>query len=123
MLEAKHPLTRSFSFAFDGIKVAIKKGRNFRIQLLLGAIASILGLILNLSTFEWIGLILIITFVLILELVNTSLEAIVDLVSPEIRGEAKIAKDVAAAAVLISSITSLVIGLVIFLPKIIILLR
>ncbi len=120
MLEAKHPLTKSFKFAFDGIKVAVERGRNFRIQVGFAILAIILGFWLNISSDEWIDIFLIVNLVLILELINTSLESIVDMVSPEIHEKAKIAKDVAAAAVLISSFTSLAIGTVVFLPKIII---
>ncbi|HTK03737.1 MAG TPA: diacylglycerol kinase family protein [Alphaproteobacteria bacterium] len=108
---------KSFKFAFEGLKTEFKKGRNFRIQIACGFLVIILGLILKLETFEWLSLILIITLVLILELVNTSLEAIVDLVSPEIHPKAKIAKDVAAGAVLVAAVASVVIGAVIFLPK------
>lgn len=122
MLEAKHSLIKSFKFAFDGIKVAIERGRNFKIQLGFALLALVLGFWLNIAQDEWIDIFLIINLVLILELINTSLESIVDMVSPEIREKAKIAKDVAAAAVLIASFTSLAIAAVIFLPKILILL-
>lgn len=122
MLEAKHPLAKSFKFAFDGIKVAVERGRNFKIQLGFAVLAITLGFWLNIAQDEWIDIFLIVNLVLILELINTSLESIVDMVSPEIHEKAKIAKDVAAAAVLISSFTSLAIGAVIFIPKILILL-
>lgn len=118
MIESKHPLYKSFVYAVEGLLTAITKGRNFRIQLFAGLLAATLGLILGLSPFEWLALIIIVSFILILELINTSLEAIVDLVSPEIQGKAKIAKDVAAAAVLISSLASILAGFILFLPKI-----
>ncbi len=118
VIESKHSLGKSFSFAFQGVKTAVTKGRNFRIQLGLFVLAALLGLILKLELAEWLALILVSTFVLIMELVNTSLEAITDLVSPEIAGSAKIAKDVAAAAVLISSFSAILVGALIFLPKI-----
>ena len=118
MLTSKHGLAKSFVFAFEGLKTAITKGRNFRIQIFVGTIAVLLGLVLKLSSFEWLALIIIISFVLILELINTSIEAITDMVSPEISEKAKIAKDVAATSVLISSIAGLLAGLVLFLPKI-----
>jgi diacylglycerol kinase (ATP) len=116
-MESKHSLIKSFGFAFEGLKAAILKGRNFRIQLTIGTLAVILGVILKLSLAEWLDLVIIITLVLILELINTSLEALVDLVSPEIREKAKLAKDVAASTVLIASIGSIVIGVLLFLPK------
>lgn len=118
-MEAKHSLFKSFKFAFEGLEVAIKKGRNFRIQLILGMMAVLLGLILGLRLSEWLSLILIIAFVLILELINTAIESIVDIVSPQIQEKAKIAKDVSAAAVLIASIGAVVIGGLLFIPKLI----
>ncbi len=114
-----HSLFKSFQFAFEGVSTEFKKGRNFRIQILFGALAIILGFILKLTTTEWTVLIITIALVLILELINTSLESIVNVVSPEVRLEAKIAKDVAAASVLIASIASVIIGGLLFLPKII----
>jgi diacylglycerol kinase len=109
----------SFKYAFEGLYTTLKTQKNYKIQIGLGILAVLLGLILKLSLLEWLVLIITINLVLILELINTSLESIVDLVSPEIHPKAKIAKDVAAAAVLISSITSILIGTFIFLPKII----
>ena len=117
-MESRHSLFKSFGFAFDGLKTAIIKGRNFRIQIAAGLLALILGLILKLSSAEWLDLVIVITLVLILELVNTSIEEIVNLVSPEIREKAKIAKDVSAATVLVASIGSVIIGILLFAPKI-----
>jgi len=116
-MESRHSLLKSFGFAFEGLKAAILRGRNFRIQLAIGALAITLGAILKLDSTEWLDLVIIITLVLILELVNTSIEALVDLVSPEIQEKAKLAKDVAATTVLIASIGSVVIGVLLFLPK------
>lgn len=117
-MESKHSIFKSFGFAFEGLKTAFSKGRNFKIQFSLGALAIVLGIILKISIFEWLDLTLVIASVLILELLNTSMEAIVDLVSPEVHPKAKIAKDVSAAAVLIASIGAVVIGGLLFIPKI-----
>ena len=116
-MESKHSLIKSFRFAFNGLETAFKKGRNFRIQIFLGIAAIILGSIYKLNSFEWLSLILISASVLILELINTAIESIVNIVSPEIRDEAKIAKDVSAASVLVASIAAVFIGIVIFIPK------
>ncbi len=116
-METKHSLFKSFKFAFDGLESAFTKGRNFRIQITIGAFAVVLGILLKLSVPEWLDLVLVISLVLILELVNTVIEALVDLVSPEIQEKAKIAKDVAAATVLLASIGSVIIGALLFLPK------
>lgn len=113
-MENKHSLIKSFGFAFEGLRAAIVKGRNFRIQIAIGILAIIFGLIVKLSSNEWLDLVIVITLVLILELVNTSIEALVDLVSPEIREKAKLAKDVAAATVLVASIASIAIGILLF---------
>lgn len=117
-----HSTAKSFSFAFEGIKTAFIKEPNFKIHTALGTVALILGAILKFSRVEWLILLFTITLVLILELINTALESIVNLVSPEIKEEAKVAKDVSAAAVLISSITAAVVGIVLFVPKLLLLL-
>ena len=117
-MESKHSLLKNFGFAFMGLKTAFTKGRNFRIQVVIGLIAVLLGLILRLDNFEWLDLTLVIASVLILELMNTAIEAIVDMVSPEIQPKAKVAKDVAAAGVLVASIAAIFIGAFLFLSKI-----
>ncbi|KKR73951.1 MAG: Diacylglycerol kinase [Candidatus Woesebacteria bacterium GW2011_GWA2_40_7] len=107
-MEHRHSLIKSFSFAINGLKGIILKERNFKIQLFVGVLAVILGFALKLNPAEWLNLVIIITLVLILELVNTSIEQIVDLISPEFQEKAKIAKDVAAATVLVASIGSII---------------
>lgn len=116
-MESTHSLYKSFKFAFNGLATAVTKGRNFRIQILIGAASVILAFIYRISSLEWLSLILIIASVLILELVNTAIEEIVNIVSPEIQERAKIAKDVSAASVLIAAIAAIFIGIVIFVPR------
>lgn len=118
MIEHKHPLVKSFEYALSGLRGILVQERNFKIQLLFGGLAVILGFILKLSMSEWLDLVIVITLVLIFELINTAIEEMVDLVSPEIREEARIAKDVAAATVLVASIGSVIVGALLFLPKI-----
>jgi diacylglycerol kinase len=118
-MSKEHSTAKSFKYAFDGIKLTFKNEPNFRIQIFLGIVSIFLGILLNISQIEWLILITIIFVVLLLELINSSLEALVDLISPEINEKAKIAKDTAAGAVLAASILSLIIGIVLFLPKII----
>lgn len=113
-----HPAVKSFPYAFNGLKTALKEEPNFKVHLLLAVVAIALGLFLKLSPIEWLILSTTIAFVVIMELVNTSLESIVNLVSPEIKDAAKKAKDVGAAAVLISAVFSIIVGLLLFLPKI-----
>ncbi len=116
-MESHHSLYKSFKYAFNGLKIAIIKGRNFRIQAIVGLFAIILAIIFKITTFEWLSLILIIASVLILELLNTAIEEIVNIVSPEIQERARIAKDVSAGAVLIASIAAIFIGIFLFLPN------
>ena len=113
-----YSMDRSFGYAIEGIKTAIKEEPNIRIHLLIAAIVSFFAFLLKFNKTEWVILVFAISFVLILELINTALEAIVDIVSPQIQKRAKTAKDVAAAAVLISAILSIIVGLFLFLPKI-----
>lgn len=84
----------------------------------MGILAFILGWIFKISSQEWFDLIIVIASVLILELINTAVESIVDMISPEIQPKAKIAKDVSAGAVLVASAASVAVGALIFLPKI-----
>lgn len=110
-------LTKSFKFAFAGIKEAFRTEKNMRIHFCLAALAIILAFILNFSSSEWAILIITIGFVLAMEFINTSLEEIVNIVSPEVQEKAKIAKDVAASAVLISTLVAILVGVFLFVPK------
>lgn len=108
----------SFKHAFDGFIYAIRTQPNFRFHLLATIVVILLGLHFSLSPLEWLILVFTINTVLIAEMVNTSIEAMVDLITVEKRVDAKIAKDVASAMVLVSATLSVVVALIIFLPKI-----
>src|SRR5579872_7391957 len=110
---------RGFGYAFKGLAHAAKTQLNFRVHLVCAVIAVLLGYILHISTAEWLWITLCIGMVLLTELINTAIELLVDLVSPEYNEKAGRVKDMCAAAVLITAVTALVIGLVIFLPKLI----
>ena len=112
-------IVKSFKYAIDGIKESFQSEKNMKAHSILMFLAILLGLVLKLSSVEWAILIITIGLVLILEFINTSLEQIVDIVSPEKQEKARIAKDVAAAGVLISAIVAVLIGIFLFLPKII----
>jgi len=114
-----HSTSKSFKYAFQGLSTAIKNEPNFRIHLTFAALALILGALLKLALLEWLFLTFTIFFVLILELLNTVLESVVNVVSPEVSPYAKIAKDVSAACVLTAAFMSIIIGFALFLPKII----
>lgn len=117
-MKTKHTLIENFKFAFDGIKVGFAKGRNMKIMTFMGLAALLTGLLLEINLLSWGILVITIAAVLGLELMNTALEAVVDLVSPDFNEKAKIAKDMAAGSVLVASVASVIIGCLIFLPKI-----
>ena len=111
-------LIYGFGYAGRGIFSAVKSEQNFVIELTFAVMAIIMGFVLKISTTEFAIIAVTISLVLSLELVNTSIEYTVDMAMPEIHPLAKVAKDVSAGAVLMSAITSVIIGLIIFLPKI-----
>lgn len=117
-MRRQHSLAKSFGYAYEGIRQSFILGRNFRIQIGFVILITLLGLVVGITAQEWIDLVLIFAIVLILELINTSIETVVDIASPGISDLAKLAKDISAGAVMVASIASVVIGLIIFLPKI-----
>jgi len=108
----------SFQYAFQGMKDLFKSQANARIHVLAALFVVIAGISFHISRMEWIMLVFCITLVLSLEAVNTAIEYLTDLVSPGYHPLAGKAKDVAAAAVLWAAIGSIVIGALIFLPRI-----
>jgi len=112
----RHGLVRSFYFAFVGLGYLFRTQRNARIELTLGLLACGLGAWLHISRTEWAIIAFTIALVLILEGLNTAVEAAVDLSSPNFHPLAKAAKDLAAAMVLIASLASLAVGLLILGP-------
>jgi diacylglycerol kinase len=112
---------KSFKFAFRGLGSLLKYEHNSRIHLSAAIIVVILGIILKVSLTEWCFLILAIGFVFLTELINSSLEAVSDAVKPEWNEQIMKAKDYASAAVLVAAITSVFIGLLIFLPRLLLL--
>jgi len=109
----------SFKFAFAGLRHVITSQRNAWIHACITVVVILLAAILKLSYLHWAILVLAIGLVWTAEIMNTALEALVDLASPQQHPLAKIAKDTAAAAVLISAIVSVLIGLIILLPPLI----
>lgn len=104
--------------SFNGIKYVFTTQRNLKIQLIIGIIAILAGIILKINILEWTIITIIIFMVFFSELLNTVVETIVDMITIEYNENAKIAKDIAAGAVTLVSIASVIIGLLIFLPKI-----
>jgi undecaprenol kinase len=111
-------LWRSFSFAMTGIKTALWSERNMRIHFLVSLLVIGCALFFSISQLEWLFVIFAIGGIFSLELINTAIERVVDLVTKEYHPLAKQAKDIAAGAVFIYAITVVVIGIIIFLPYI-----
>jgi len=110
---------RSFKNAFSGIAVLIKNEYNARIHLTVLIIAIIAGVLLKISSAEWLAVVFAAGLVFASECFNTALEYIADKVSSDYSNKIRKAKDVAAAGVLISAIVSVAVGLIIFIPRII----
>ena len=107
----------SFRYAFAGLRYLLWTQRNAKIHTAIGIAAIALGIALGLDRYEWLALTLTIAIVLAAEGVNTALEAAVDLASPHYHPLAKIAKDVGAGTVLLTAIAAVIVGLLLFLPR------
>ncbi len=116
-MKKRSPLYKSFVFAFEGIFNTIKDERNIKIHLLATCFVTLFGFLLHISKTEWLVCLLLFALIVSLELVNTAIEAVVDLATTETKPLAKKAKDAAAGAVLWSAIIAALIGCIIFLPK------
>lgn len=112
-------LISSFKYAIEGIKKAYKAERNLKIHVLAMIIVILLGFILKIAVWEWVVCIVLFALVIGAELFNTSIEEVVNLLSPEIRIHAKYAKDIAAGAVLVNAFFAAAVGCIILIPKII----
>lgn len=109
---------KGFKYAFEGIWTGLKSERNLKIHFIVMILVIIFGFIFKISKIEWMICIILFGIVIAGELFNTAIETVVDMISPEKNEKAKKAKDVSAGAVLILSISSAIIGLIIFIPKI-----
>ena len=109
----------SFKNAFEGFLYALKTQRNAWIHAVISIFVLVLSFTLRLNLQEWIPILIVIALVWMAELLNTALEAMVDIICPETHPLAKIAKDVGAAFVLIAAALAVVIGGIIFIPKLI----
>jgi diacylglycerol kinase (ATP) len=107
-------LLESFNYAFEGVIHVVRTQRNMRIHFLIAVLVLVAALVFDVSKIELIVLILAIAFVLIAEMINTAVEAAVDVASTSFDPMAKLAKDIAAGAVLIASITAVAVGYLVF---------
>ncbi len=110
---------RSFAFAFKGISEFIKTQHNGWIHLFAAAAVTVAGVYFKLSASEWVMVVFAMGFVFSSEIMNTAVEYLVDLVSPDFNKTAGKVKDLAAAAVLLAAITAAIIGMIVFFPKVI----
>lgn len=111
----------SFKHAFQGFKVLLKNEHNSWIHLLSAIVAIVMGFYFDISNGEWIAIVLAIGIVISAEILNTSIEYIANFIQPNQDNRIRDIKDLGAAAVLIVSISALLVGLIIFLPKILLL--
>ncbi|WP_188206189.1 diacylglycerol kinase family protein [Alkalibacillus aidingensis] len=107
-----------FKYAFSGVYSALKTEHNMKVHFIIMFITIFTGLFLGLTTIEWLFVLLAIGLVLALELVNTVVELITDVLFESQHETAKLIKDISAASVLVAAIFAALVGLIIFLPKI-----
>lgn len=110
---------KCFKYAFNGIFFAVKTQANVRNHIVVAVLVISAGFVFKINPVEWVFIIFAIGLVLASELFNTTIESLVDIVSPTYNEKAGLVKDVAAGAVLIAAVISVIIGAIIFLPKII----
>jgi len=108
---------KSFTHAFNGLKILIREEHNARIHIVAMVITILLGFALNISPSEWIGVILSIGLVISFELINSAIENLADFGTSELNDLIKKTKDLAAAGVFWSALTALIVGAIVFLPK------
>lgn len=113
----KHQV-KSFYYAIGGITYNFKTQLHFRFHLLAAAVVIFLGLFYSINPWEWLILIIIVTLVIAAEAFNTAIEETCNLLEPDIHPQARIAKHCAAGGVLILSIGAIIVGLIIFVPKV-----
>jgi len=107
----------AFKYAIDGIVAFFRSEQNARIHALAAITAIILGFCVHITRHEWIAILLCISAVFCTEMINTAIEKLCNIVHPAYHSQIKMIKDIAAGAVLLSAVASLVIGAIIFLPK------
>ena len=110
-----HPsFIRSFGYAIEGFVTAVRTERNIKVMLVIGAAAVVAGIVLKIDLLSWCLVALCCGMVIFAELVNTAMEAIVDLATQEFHPLAKRAKDIAAASVYTLAITAAIVGIIVF---------
>jgi len=109
---------KSIGFAFKGAYHLITREDSVKVQFVIGIIMTIAGFYFELSSTEWMIQILVIALIMAIEGINTAIEEIADFVHPEFHNKIGLIKDIGAGAVFIFAIAALIVGLIIYLPKI-----
>lgn len=115
----KYTVKESFKFAFEGFHYALQTQRNLRFQLVVAIIVLVASTFLPMQLIEWALIFLLISLVIVAEIFNTSIEKTIDLIVDGVDPTAKTVKDLSAAAVLFIAITAVIVGTIIYLPKLI----
>lgn len=115
MLRVKR-LFKSFGYALHGLVKTFKEEQNLQVQTIAAVIVIVLAFFLKVKRLEWVILILVITLVILMEIANSAVERIADVLRPRINSYVKEIKDITAAAVMIASLAAIVIGVIIFYP-------
>lgn len=109
-------LIKSFQYAFRGLAKVFREEQNLRVQVTAGVFAFVLALYLGINSTEWCILIVVSTIVLLMEIVNSAVERVTDVLKPRIHTYVKEVKDIMAAAVMLASILAVIVGIIIFYP-------
>ena len=109
-------LYKSFTYAFRGLGKTLKEEQNLQIQSIVGLVVIILGWYFRIEVEEWLILIVVIGLVILMELVNSAVERITDVLKPRLDSYVKEIKDIMAAAVMLASVIAIIVGLIIFIP-------
>lgn len=115
----KNGLLKSFCCAFNGTGILFARERNAQIHLVIFCVVVAAGFFFSLTALEWMIIVIVSGLVFAAEAMNTSIEILADVVSPERHPQIKLVKDIAAGAVLLTTIAAVVVGFIVFLPKII----
>jgi len=110
---------KSFTYAFNGLRILLREEHNSRIHLFATVCVVVAGVIFRISSLEWVAVVFAIGLVFGGEIFNSAIEDLADVVCPERDERIKKVKDLSAAAVLVSAFTALIIGLIIFIPKVV----
>jgi diacylglycerol kinase (ATP) len=108
---------KSFKYAFQGLKLFFMLEHNGRVHLFAAIVAIALSFYLKLSSLEWIAILGVISAIIVTEILNSAIEKLADVVSPDFHPKIKIVKDLSAAAVLVAAFLALAVGTIIFIPK------